>query len=1538
MDDLYNNLKVYEPKVKGMSSSSSSTQNMAFVSSSNNNNSITNGAVSTAQAVNTANGVSAANTQINASNIDNLSDAVICAYLASQPNNPQLAHKDLQQIHLDDLEEMDLRCQMAMLTMRARRFLKNIGRKLTINGNESIGFDKSKVKCYNCYKRGHFARECRALRNQDYKNKESTRRTVLVETSTSTALVSCDGLSGYDWSDQAEEGPNYALMAYSSPSSDSEVSNNSNCSKSCLKTVETLKSQYDQLHKDFKKSELMVLAYKSGLESVEEKLEVYKANESIYSQDIKVLKFEIECKDIAIRELRKKLEIAQKEKDGIQFNVDKFENASKSLNKLIESQIVDNCKKGLGYNAVPPPYTGNFMPPTPDLSFTGLDEFVNKPVVENRKSDEEVSKVVRKSNDSPIIEDWVSDSEEENVSQTKTEKKTVKPSIAKIEFVKPKQQEKTARKTVKQVEKHRQNTHSPRGNQRNWNNMMSQRLGSNFEMFNKACYVCGSFDHLQVDCNYHHKQFQKQRMVKPVWNNAQRVNHQNFAKKTHPCAKKNMVPRAVLMKSGLVSINTARQVNAAHTKTTVNAARPMPKAVVNAVKGNNVNVVKASACWVWKPKHKVLDHGNPQLDLQDQGVIDSGCSRHMTGNMSYLTDYEEIDGGYVAFGGNPKGEKIIGKGIDQEKEDNVNNTNNVNASSTNEVNAVGGKTSIELLLDLNMPELEDYIIFEDDEDVGAEADIYNLDTTIQKDAKSLEEHGFVSTIQQRTNHKDFQNCLFACFLSQEEPKKVIHALKDPSWIEAMQEKLLQFKLQEVWTLLDLPNRKRAIGTKWVFRNKKDERGIVIRNKARLVNQGYIQEEGIDYDEVFAPVARSEAIRIFLAYASFKDFVVYQMDVKSAFLYGKIEEEVYVCQPPGFEDLDFPNRVYKFQRGKIDKTLFIKRYKGDILLVQVYVNDIIFGLTKKELCNAFKKLMQEKFQMSSMGELTFFLGLQVQQKKDGIFISQDKYVDEILKKFGFTEVKTASTPIETQKPLLKDENGEEVDVHMYRSMIGSLMYLTSSRPDIMFAMCACARYQVNPKVSHLHAVKRIFRYLKGQPKLGLCYPKDSPFDLVAYTNSDYAGASLDRKSTTRGFQLEDAEGVDCLPNATIFEQLSLMGPKKKDTQVPQSSVPSDNVVDEAVYKELDDSLVRAATTASSLEAEQDSGGGPRRQETMGDTITQTRFKNVSKLSNDPLLVREKTKTTQAEEIVSLKRRVKKLEQKERSRTHGLKRLYKVSLTARVESSRDEEDLVNDDNEIFDVNALAGEEVFVAEQSGNVVEEVVTVIDDASIIPVSTATITDVEITLAQALAELKSAKPKADKVMIQEPEQVKPIKRLEQMRLDEELAFKLQAEEEEEERPKRAEEKRNRPPTKAQQGNIMCIYLKNMEGWKPKSLKNKSFTNIQELFEKAMKTVNTFVDYRTELVEESSKKAETELEENLKKAEAEVMKGSSKRAGTKLEQEVTKKQKVDDVQEIAEVDNDQEAAKIKELMEIVPDKEEVAIDAIPLVVKPPSIVD
>ncbi|GJT69547.1 ribonuclease H-like domain-containing protein [Tanacetum coccineum] len=714
-----------------------------------------------------------------------------------------------------------------------------------------------------------------------------------------------------------------------------------------------------------------------------------------------------------------------------------------------------------------------------------------------------------------------------------------------------------------------------------------------------------------------------------------------------------MIPKAVLIRSGLVSLTNARPVNSAQPRSTVNSARPMKNIFnkahslvrrpinnktptknnnfnqgVNIVKDKNVNTTRPKAIVnTAKPKAVLIVvkgnqvnavKGNPKMDLQDQGVIDSGCSRHMTRNMSYLTDFEEINGGYVAFRGNPKGGKITGRAKrknrtlieaaktmladsklpttfwaevvntacyvqnrvlvtkphnktpyelflgrklafgfmrpfgclvtilntidhlgkldgradegffvgysinskafrvfnirsriveenlhvqfsenipnivisgpnwlfdidtltksmnykpiivgnrsngnagtkacddagkdrmetvpgkdyillplwhadlpfsqnsksspdagfkpsgenekkvteepgkeggnssnDQEKEDNVNNTNNVNAASTNKVNVVGAKTSIELPNDPNMPELEDIVYSDDDddEDVGVEADMNNLNTfihvspipttRIHKDhpveqiirdlnsapytrrmTKNLEQYGLFSSVQQRTNHKDFQNCLFTFFLSQEE--------------------------QKVWTLVDLPNGKRAIGTKWVYRNKKDERGIVIKNKARLVAQGYTQEEGIDYDEVFSPVARIEAIRLFFAYASFKDIMVYQIDVKSAFLYGKIEEEVYVCQPLGFEDPDFPDRVYKVEKA-------------------------LYGLHQAPRA------------------------------------CQDKYVTEILKKFGFTDVKTASTPMETQNPLLKNED-----------------------------VCAYARYQVNPKVSHLHAVKRNFRYLK-----------------------------------------------------------------------------------------------------------------------------------------------------------------------------------------------------------------------------------------------------------------------------------------------------------------------------------------------------------------------------------------------------------------------------------------------------------------------------
>ena len=361
----------------------------------------------------------------------------------------------------------------------------------------------------------------------------------------------------------------------------------------------------------------------------------------------------------------------------------------------------------------------------------------------------------------------------------------------------------------------------------------------------------------------------------------------------------------------------------------------------------------------------------------------------------------------------------------------------------------------------------------------------------------------------------------------------------------MQEELNQFERNKVWRLVPKLRNRSIIGAKWVFRNKLDEDGTVVRNKARLVAKGYSQEEGIDYDETFAPAARLEAIRIFLAYAAFSNFKVYQMDVKSAFLNGKIEEEVYVEQPPGFEDPKFPHHVYrldkalyglkqaprawydtlsqflienKFTRGIIDKTLFHRKHAKDLILVQIYVDDIIFGSTNEKLCAKFSKLMQSKYEMSMMGELNFFLGLQVKQAANGIFISQTKYVNELLKKFHFQDASNAKTPMPTSTKLDADLKGTKIDITNYRGMIGSLLYLTASRPDIMFATCLCARFQADPRESHLTAVKRIFRYLKGNPNLGLWYPKESEFNLIGYSDADYAGCKIDRKSTSGSCQL------------------------------------------------------------------------------------------------------------------------------------------------------------------------------------------------------------------------------------------------------------------------------------------------------------------------------------------------------------------------------------------------------------------------------------
>ncbi|GJV00486.1 putative ribonuclease H-like domain-containing protein [Tanacetum coccineum] len=1082
-------------------------------------------------------------------------------------------------------------------------------RKITINGSDTAGYDKSKVECFNCHKMRHFARECRRPRNQDSRNRnqDSFRRTVNVEETSSKAMVAIDE-AGFDWSYMADDEvpTNMTLMAFS----DSEVHNDKTCPKTCLKSFKTLKTQLDDLRIEFNKSEFNLATYKRGLVFVEEQLVFYKKNEVIFCEQLAVLKRDMSYKYSEISMLKSELEKLKQEKESNQHKIKNFDNASKRL----------------------------FSPPKFDLSYSSLEEFQQSEFEgygpkTSKSISEDISNEVRESLNAPLVKELVSDDKSQ----------------------------------------------SPRRNQRNWNNQKSQQLGSDFVMYNKVCFVCGSFDHVQADCNYHQREMVVSR------NNYTRVNYNYSAKKTHPSAHRNMVPRAFLMKSSQKVVNIARPVTTAHPKTTVYSDRPMPKAVntarpnsavVNAVRANQVNAVKASACWELDggyvtsgggaKRGKITGKGTlktGKLDFEDvyfvkelqfnlfsvsqmcdkkNGVffIDTGCfvlsldfkladesqvllkvprknnmysvdmknivpkecltclvakatlhesmlwhrrlghNRILVVKPHNKTSYElfrgrtpaisfmrpfgchvtilntldylgQFDGkltegffvGYSLNSDRPKwlfdidvltklmnympvvactnsNDLVDGSLFDSSSKNasndepqpssdaGKNDDEGVNKesgfddqerpkNSTQDINIVGPSINT-ASTNVNTSSLNINTVIPTVTTAPLEAthaDFFGdeIESGVQtrRMTKTTNEQGFISAVYKGKTHEDLHTCLFACFLSQEEPKKVIQALKAPSWIEAMQEELLHFKLQQFWTLVDLPLGKRAIGTKWVYRNKKDER-----------------------------VARIEAIRLFLAYASFKDFAVYQMDVKSAFLYGKIKEEVYVCQPLGFEDLEFPNRVYKvekalyglhqaprawyetlstylldngFQRGQIDNTLFIKRFKSDILLVQ---------------------------------------------KDDGIFIIQDKYVDEILKKFGFSTMKIASTPMETLKPLMKDENDEHVDVHLYRSMIGSLMYLTSSRPDIMFVVEDCQGVMATCDMGEVVEVEErfypgVFRGVAGG-KFGRCagLPPESYMVVCklgpcgdiglflmekAYTDNDYAGASLYRKSTTRGCQ-------------------------------------------------------------------------------------------------------------------------------------------------------------------------------------------------------------------------------------------------------------------------------------------------------------------------------------------------------------------------------------------------------------------------------------
>ncbi|GJT05481.1 ribonuclease H-like domain-containing protein [Tanacetum coccineum] len=737
IDDLYNNFKIVKQSVKKSVGASSGAQNLAFM---------------TAPSTSRTNDVNTAKPAYEVSTVSpNVNTASPQVSTASFSNNVVYA------------------------------FMRTC-KKIFINANDTAGYDKSKVECFNCHKMGQFARECRAPRNKEgqFKNQNNTRKHGNNEDISSKAMLAIDDV-GFEWSDMAEEQvqKNITLMTFS----DYEVYNDKTCSKTCLKNYETLKRQCNDLIVKLNQTEFTAATYKRGLATVEEQLITYRKNEVLFSEEVAVLKREVACKDYEINVLKSEFEKVKQEKEGIEFKIEKFDKASKDLDKLLGSQITDKSKKGLGYNVVPPPHPLIYNRPKKlDLSYSGLDEFKepefkgyglennkkksnvvkesdnskensDKSLVKEQESQVKSSfvegygsntskrvselepKKVRENNDAPIIEDWVSDDEEQDESMTKPVKKIVIPTAAKIE--------KPFKKSVRYAEMYR--SQRPRGNRRNWNGQKSNQL---------------------------------------------------------------VRPRIV---------NTARSY-----RTPVNTVWPR---VVNTARSNRTSVNAARA--------NRFNAGKPQHD--DKGFVDSGCSRHMTSNIAYLSDFKEFDRGYVAFRGGAYGGKISGKGtlktanLDfEDDEDGLNNENTEQErfsddSSSKDVNAVGQQVNTASLdlntgsLKLNVvgpsvstasPNEEDSTEEEPEVDLGNITNSYivptTLNTRIHKDhlidnvigevLKPTSEQGFLSDVYEQKTNDTLNTYLYACFLLQIEPTSIAKALSDSSWVEAMQEELLQFKL------------------------------------------------------------------------------------------------------------------------------------------------------------------------------------------------------------------------------------------------------------------------------------------------------------------------------------------------------------------------------------------------------------------------------------------------------------------------------------------------------------------------------------------------------------------------------------------------------------------------------------------------------------------------------------------------------------------------------------------------------------------------
>nr|GEX72879.1 hypothetical protein [Tanacetum cinerariifolium] len=876
--------------------------------------------------------------------------------------------------------------------------------------------------------------------------------------------------SSYDWSFQAEEEPtNYALMAFTSLSSFSSD------------------------------NEFDVISYKTGLDSVEDRILVYQQNETVFEEDIKLLKLDVQLRDVALVDLRKKFEKAEQERDELKLKLEKFQTSSKNLSPLYLSLKTGSLTQKM-----------NMKPVEHPILAANLKTGIPKPK----------GQVLTRSKLVPLTA-------ARPVTTAVSPNNVIRPRPAKTVGTKP---HSPPRKTINRQPSALSSNFPPKvttvtalkgnpqcalkdkgvidsGCSRHMTGNMSyltyfEEINNGYVAFDTECIVL-SPEFKLPDENQVLLRVSKENRIKREFSVPRTPQQNGIAE------RKNMTlieaARTMLADSLLPIPFWAEAVNTAcYVQNRVLVTKPHNKTpyelllgkfdgkadegflVGYSISSNQSNLSAGiqeqfdaekagrkminNMCFfsLWSFSFKDLQNTNNDATFEvkePEFKVDKPESKvHVSLSSSAKTKKHDDKTKREAKGKSPvelsTGYRNLSAEFIDFSDNSINEVNaastpvfavgRISSNSTNTFSAAGPSNTAVIPThvkssyvdpsqysdDPNMPALEDITYSDDDEDDGVEADFTNLETTIT-----------VSPIPTTKVQKDH-------FMTQ-----IIGDLSSATQTRSM--------------------------TKMV----KD--------------QGHTQEEGIDFEEVFAPVVRIEAIRLFLAYASFMGFMVYQMDVKSTFLYGTIKEEVYVCQPLGFEDPDYLDKVYKV----------VKALYGLHQALRAWYETLANYLLENDLCKAFEKLMKDKFQMSSIGELTFFLRLQVKQKPDRIFISQDKYVAKILRKFGLTDGKSASTPIDTKKPLLKDPDGEDVDVHTCRSMIGSLMYPTSSRPDIMFTVCAYARFQVTHKASHLHAVKRIFRYLKGKPHLGLWYPKDSPFNLVAYLDSDYAGASLDRKSTT-----------------------------------------------------------------------------------------------------------------------------------------------------------------------------------------------------------------------------------------------------------------------------------------------------------------------------------------------------------------------------------------------------------------------------------------